>query len=104
MNDELRHETIHSGAVKLHCVVAGSGPPIVLLHGFPEFWYSWRHQIPFLARAGFTVYAPDLRGYNDSDKPRSVSAYRMARLIEDVDAILDYAGAQRAIIGGHDWG
>jgi epoxide hydrolase 4 len=69
------------GSVRLHYVEAGKGPLVVLLHGFPEFWYSWRHQIPALAAAGFLVVAPDMRGYNLSSRPSGITAYATARLV-----------------------
>lgn len=90
--------------VRLHYVEAGSGPLVLLLHGFPEFWYSWRHQIPALAAAGFHVIAPDLRGYNLSDKPPGISAYRIDLLLGDVLGLITAADAERATIVGHDWG
>ena len=90
--------------VRLHYVEAGGGPLIVLLHGFPEFWYSWRHQIPALAEAGFRVMAPDLRGYNLSDKPAGVRHYRLGALVEDVAGLIRRAGAGKAVVAGHDWG
>lgn len=90
--------------VRLHYVEAGAGPLVLLLHGFPEFWYCWRHQIPALAAAGFRVIAPDLRGYNLSDKPAGVASYRMSLLVEDVAGLIRHAGAERAIVVGHDWG
>jgi epoxide hydrolase 4 len=90
--------------VRLHYVEAGDGPLVVLLHGFPEFWYSWRNQIPALASAGFRVVAPDLRGYNLSDKPPGVASYRMSLLVEDVAGLIRHAGAERACVVGHDWG
>jgi pimeloyl-ACP methyl ester carboxylesterase len=74
------------------------------LHGFPEFWYSWRRQIPALAAAGFRVLAPDLRGYNLSEKPPGVWAYRIDALLGDVIGLIAHAGAERAVIAGHDWG
>src|SRR5947209_404142 len=89
---------------RLHYVEAGDGPPVVLLHGFPEFWYSWRHQIPALAAAGFRVIAPDLRGYNLSSKPAEVSAYEPRRLAGDVAELIAERGASRAGLAGHDWG
>jgi len=76
----------------------------VLLHGFPEFWYGWRHQIPALVVAGFRVLAPDMRGYNLSEKPPGVAAYAMAHLVADVVALIRHAGAERATVVGHDWG
>jgi pimeloyl-ACP methyl ester carboxylesterase len=90
--------------VRLHFVEAGSGPLVVLLHGFPEFWFSWHRQVPALAVAGFHVLAPDLRGYNLSDKPPGVGSYRLSLLINDVVALIDHAGAERASVVGHDWG
>ncbi|OGK85667.1 MAG: hypothetical protein A2050_02440 [Candidatus Rokubacteria bacterium GWA2_73_35] len=100
----LEHRFVGTNGVRLHAVVAGQGPLVVLLHGFPEFWYSWRHQIPALAAAGFRVVAPDLRGYNDSDKPPGVPAYRMTELVEDVAGLVRALGAGPAAIVGHDWG
>lgn len=99
----LQHEWRVVNGVRLHCVVAGSGPLIVLLHGFPEFWYSWRHQIPVLAQH-FTVVAPDLRGYNTSDKPAHIADYRLATLVEDVIQLIHSFGKKSAIVAGHDWG
>ncbi|HET7232806.1 MAG TPA: alpha/beta hydrolase [Longimicrobium sp.] len=90
--------------VTLHWVEAGQGPLVLLLHGFPEFWYEWRHQIPVLARAGFRVVAPDLRGYNLSDKPRGVRHYRAGVVMDDVAALIGHLGAERAFVVGHDWG
>jgi pimeloyl-ACP methyl ester carboxylesterase len=90
--------------VRLHYVEAGTGPLVVLLHGFPEFWYSWRHQIPALAAAGYHVVAPDMRGYNLSDKPASVAAYRMEELTADVRDLIRHCGESKATVVGHDWG
>jgi pimeloyl-ACP methyl ester carboxylesterase len=90
--------------VRLHCVEAGSGPPVVLLHGFPEFWYAWRHQIPALAEAGFRAVAPDLRGYNLSEKPPGVGAYELRHLVADVAGLIRWTGAPSAVLVGHDWG
>jgi pimeloyl-ACP methyl ester carboxylesterase len=88
--------------------VAEAGPPagplVVLLHGFPELAYSWRHQIGPLADAGFRVLAPDLRGTGDSDRPEAVEAYAVTELTADVVALIDHAGAERAVVIGHDWG
>jgi len=100
----LEHRTVATNGISLHCVVAGHGPLVLLLHGFPEFWYSWRRQIGPLAAAGFRVAAPDLRGYNDSDKPESIEAFRMTELVEDVAGLIRALGEERAAIVGHDWG
>ncbi|MBS7287926.1 MAG: alpha/beta hydrolase [Candidatus Freyarchaeota archaeon] len=91
------------GGVRLHCVVQGEGRLVILLHGFPEFWYCWRRQIPFLARH-FKVVAPDMRGYNLSDKPSGVENYRINLLVEDIVGLIEGFGEERAFIVGHDWG
>ncbi|MFN2616084.1 MAG: alpha/beta fold hydrolase [Thermoleophilaceae bacterium] len=91
-------------SVRLHYVEAGSGPLLLLLHGFPEFWYSWRHQIPALAEAGFHVVAPDMRGYNLSDKPQGWRSYDGDQLAGDTAGLVRHFGAERAHVVGHDWG
>ena len=100
----LVHRYADLEGVRLHYVEAGEGPLVVLLHGFPEFWYTWRHQIPSLARAGFRVIAPDMRGYNLSGKPEAVRAYGIRTLVEDVAQLIQAVGAERASVVGHDWG
>ena len=92
------------GGVRLHYVEAGEGPLVVLLHGFPEFWYSWRRQIPVLAAAGFHVVAPDMRGYDLSDKPRSWRAYDAGLLADDIAGLIRSFGEKDAYVVGHDWG
>jgi pimeloyl-ACP methyl ester carboxylesterase len=84
--------------------VTGQGPPVVLLHGFPDSGRLWRHQVPALAEAGFKVIVPDMRGYGRSDKPEEVDAYRMELLVGDVLAVISAAGDDRAHVVGHDWG
>ncbi len=101
--DWLHRDAIVNG-VRLHYVEAGDGPLVLLLHGFPEFWYSWRRQIPALAGAGFRVLAPDMRGFNTSAKPSSVGAYRIEVLAADVVGLIHHVGAERAVVVGHDWG
>lgn len=102
---EVTHERMPGCDVQLHVARAGGdGPPIVLLHGFPENWTSWRHQIPALANAGYAVYAPDMRGYNLSDRPTGIEAYRLRLLIDDVAEIVRATPQRRAHIVGHDWG
>lgn len=91
------------GEIDLHYVEDGSGPLIVLLHGFPEFWYSWRKQIPALAAAGFRVIAPDLRGYNESSKPAGVDAYKMTEVARDIAGLIVQNGGKCTLVG-HDWG
>src|SRR3954453_4756183 len=101
---DLRHRTIAVNGVRLHAVEAGpeDGPLLVLLHGFPEFWYGWRHQIGPLAAAGYRVLVPDQRGYNLSGKPRRVSSYNLDLLARDVVAMIDGAGVEKARVVGHD--
>ena len=102
---ELAHQALEvEPGVRLHGVERGAGPLVVLLHGFPEFWYAWRYQIPALAAAGLRVVAPDLRGYNLSDKPRGVAAYTVDVLARDVARLIEGCGAERASVVGHDWG
>src|SRR6185437_5326203 len=95
---------IDVGEVHLNVAMQGEGKPVLLLHGFPEFWYSWRHQMNALAKAGFCAIAPDLRGYNKSDKPRDVSAYRLDRIEQDIVGLLKALGHEKAHVVGHDWG
>ena len=102
--DPWTHHVADVGKIRLHYVEAGEGPLVVLLHGFPEFWYEWRHQIPALAAAGFRVVAPDMRGYNLSDKPEGVERYRVELLVEDVAGLVRHLGTERAHVVGHDWG
>ncbi len=101
---DLRGGYADLGEVRLHYVEAGEGPLVVLLHGFPEFWFSWRFQIPALAAAGFRVVAPDMRGYNLSSRPRGARAYDTDRLAADVRDLIRERGAERAFVAGHDWG
>jgi epoxide hydrolase 4 len=101
---ELREGYAEIGDVRLHYVEAGEGPLIVLLHGFPEFWYGWRRQIQPLAAAGFRVVAPDLRGYNLSSKPDGVHAYDIGLLAADIAGLVRERGAGSALLAGHDWG
>jgi pimeloyl-ACP methyl ester carboxylesterase len=103
---EIEHHYVRTNGITLHVVQCGppTGPLVVLLHGFPEFWYSWRKQIPVLAEAGYRVWAPDQRGYNLSEKPKGVANYQIDRLGADILGLLDAAGQAKAVIIGHDWG
>ncbi|GAC1316608.1 MAG: alpha/beta hydrolase [Thermoleophilaceae bacterium] len=101
---ELRHGYADLGEVRLHYVESGEGPLVVLLHGFPEFWFGWRAQIPALAAAGYRVVAPDMRGYNLSSRPTEVMAYASERLAADVRDLVHERGAGSAALAGHDWG
>ncbi|MDQ9171890.1 alpha/beta hydrolase [Oxalobacteraceae bacterium R-40] len=95
---------IRADGLDLHVAVAGNGPPVILLHGFPESWRSWQHQIAPLAAAGFSVWAPNLRGYPPSDFPPHREAYHLRHLVEDVACLVEATGYGRAHIAGHDWG
>ena len=92
-----------SGGVKIHYVTLGEGPLVIMIHGFPDYWYTWRDQMPALAEH-FRVVAIDQRGYNKSDQPEGVENYSMAKLVGDVKAVLDHFGEDQATIVGHDWG
>ncbi|BAY07191.1 alpha/beta fold hydrolase [Calothrix sp. NIES-2098] len=96
-------EYITTNGVKLHYVTQGEGPLMLMLHGFPEFWYSWRYQIPEFAKY-FKVVALDLRGYNDSDKPKKKSAYVMDEFIKDIEGVIKGLGYDKCVVVGHDWG
>jgi len=96
--------TVELENVTLSVTSEGSGPLVVLLHGFPDVGYTWRHQISALTEAGFRVIAPDMRGYGWSDTPKSVEAYNIMELVGDVIGLLDHEGAEDAIVIGHDWG
>lgn len=98
------HHQEQVNGIRLHWVEQGSGPLVVLLHGFPESWRAWRRQIGPLADAGFHVVAPDLRGYGQSERPVGVEAYATDRLTDDVAALIRHLGAEKASVAGHDWG
>jgi len=106
MTYPLETHFVRTNGVQLHVVQCGpmEGALVVLLHGFPEFWYGWRHQLQALATAGYRVWAPDQRGYNLSDKPRGAKAYRISQLGADILGLLDSAGQRQAMLVGHDWG
>jgi pimeloyl-ACP methyl ester carboxylesterase len=106
MENGWRSTRLSVNGLSLHVVEAGDNdrPLLILLHGFPEFWWAWRHQIEPFAAAGYHVVVPDLRGYNKSDAPQEVSSYRLEILIADVIAVADYYGAERFNLVGHDWG
>ena len=100
----LEHRTVETNRIRMHFVEQGEGPLVVLCHGFPESWYSYRRQIPALAEAGFRVVAPDQRGYGQTDKPQDVGAYNLFQLTGDIVGLVDALGADEAVIVGHDWG
>jgi pimeloyl-ACP methyl ester carboxylesterase len=103
---EMTRALIKTNGITLHVMQAGpeDGPLVILLHGFPEFWYSWRKQIDYLAGQGFRVWSPDQRGYNLSDKPNGIPAYNLDYLADDVIGLIDAAGREKACLVGHDWG
>ncbi len=103
ITDSWQHEYITTNGVKLHYVTQGNGALMLMLHGFPEFWYSWRHQIPAFA-TDYQAVALDLRGYNDSDKPKEKSAYVMDEFIKDIEGVITGLGYDKCVLVGHDWG
>jgi pimeloyl-ACP methyl ester carboxylesterase len=98
------HRRLQTNGIGIHVAEAGSGPLVVLLHGFPELWYSWRHQLPVLAAAGYHAVAPDLRGYGGTDASASDESYAPSNLAADAVGLLDALGAEQAVLVGHDWG
>jgi len=106
MNFAIEEHFVKTNGIRLHVVTAGApnGAPLILLHGFPEFWYGWRNQIPALAEAGFRIIVPDQRGYNLSDVPHGVHAYGLDMLVEDIVGVMEQFGIEKAHIVGHDWG
>ncbi len=95
---------IETNGIRLRTVVAGSGPLVILLHGFPQGWYLWRHQIDPIVQAGFQVAVPDQRGYGGSDRPEPIEAYNMIELTSDVAGLATALGHEQFIVVGHDWG
>ena len=104
MQTNVAFESINANGLTLRVAVQGTGPLVTLVHGWPETWYSWRHQIDPLAAAGYRVAVPDVRGYGGSDCPEAIEAYDMASLMNDILAITDHFGEDQAILVGHDWG
>jgi len=98
------HRTLETNGIRMHVAEQGTGPLVVLCHGFPESWYSWRHQLSALAEAGFHAVAPDMRGYGQTDRPAEIEAYTLLHLVGDMVGLLDALGEPSAVIAGHDWG
>jgi len=98
------HRMVEANGIHLHLAEQGEGPLVVLCHGFPECWYSWRHQLAALSAAGFRAVAPDMRGYGRSDRPEAIDQYTLLHLVGDMVGLLDALGAEKAVIAGHDWG
>jgi pimeloyl-ACP methyl ester carboxylesterase len=101
---EITHRTIEANGIRIHLAEAGQGPLVVLCHGFPESWYSWRHQLHALAEAGYRAVAPDMRGYGKTDQPGDIEQYTLFHLVGDMVGLVDALGADPAVIAGHDWG
>jgi pimeloyl-ACP methyl ester carboxylesterase len=104
MMTKVEHRTVETNGIRMHLAEAGAGPLVVLCHGFPESWYSWRHQLGALAAAGFHAVAPDMRGYGQTDRPAEIDRYTLLHLVGDMLGLLDALGAESAVIAGHDWG
>jgi pimeloyl-ACP methyl ester carboxylesterase len=101
----IRHDVVRANGLRFHVASCGEGERLaLLLHGFPELWLSWRNQMPLLARLGYRVWAPDLRGYGESERPEGVESYAIERLLEDVAGLIDASGCRRVLLVGHDWG
>jgi pimeloyl-ACP methyl ester carboxylesterase len=100
----LKHRTIEANGISMHLAEQGEGPVVLLCHGFPESWYSWRHQLSSLAEAGFHAVAPDMRGYGGTSRPEELDKYTLLHLVGDMVGVLDALGVETAVIAGHDWG
>jgi pimeloyl-ACP methyl ester carboxylesterase len=101
---EPAHRSVEANGIRIHIAEQGSGPLVLLCHGFPESWYSWRHQLRALSEAGFHAVAPDMRGYGDTDRPAEIDRYSLFHLVGDMVGVLDALGEKTAVIAGHDWG
>ena len=102
--DDIQHRTIQTNGIEMHIAELGSGPLVVMCHGFPESWYSWRHQLRAVANAGFHAVAPDMRGYGRTEAPAAIDQYTLLHLVGDVVGLVDAVGGEPAVIAGHDWG
>jgi pimeloyl-ACP methyl ester carboxylesterase len=100
----ITHRNVEANGIRIHFAEAGSGPLVILCHGFPESWYSWRHQLRALSDAGYHAVAPDMRGYGQTDRPHEVEKYTLLHLVGDMVGLIDALGADKAVIAGHDWG
>jgi pimeloyl-ACP methyl ester carboxylesterase len=98
------HRFVETNGIRMHLVEQGEGPLVLLCHGFPESWYSWRHQLPALAAAGFHAVAPDMRGYGSTDRPEAIDQYALLQLVGDMVGVLDALDQETAVIAGPDWG
>jgi len=101
---KLTHRIVEPNGIRMHIAEQGSGPLVLLCHGFPESWYSWRHQLPALAAAGYHAVAPDMRGYGRTDQPEDIAKYTLFHMVGDMVGLLDALGERSCVIVGHDWG
>ncbi|MGH7416924.1 MAG: alpha/beta fold hydrolase [Candidatus Rokuibacteriota bacterium] len=101
---EVQHRIVETNGIRMHVAEQGTGPLVLLCHGFPESWYSWRHQLQALADAGFHAVAPDMRGYGQTDRPAEIDQYTLLHLVGDMVGLVEALGAESAAIAGHDWG
>src|SRR3989475_9255986 len=104
MMSQVQHRVVETNGIRIHIAELGVGPLVVLCHGFPECWYSWRHQLPALAEAGYHVVAPDQRGYGQTDRPVPIDAYNIFQLTGDIVGLVHALREDQAVIVGHDWG
>lgn len=100
----IKHRDVETNGIRMHLAECGSGPLVLMCHGFPESWYSWRHQLTALAAAGFHAVAPDMRGYGQTDRPEAIDQYTILHLVGDMVGVLDALETETAVIAGHDWG
>lgn len=101
---EIGHRIVETNGIRMHIAEQGTGPLVVLCHGFPESWYSWRHQLAALTEAGFHAVAPDMRGYGRTDRPEAIDQYSLLHLVGDIVGLVDALGGEPAVVVGHDWG
>ncbi|XP_047308991.1 epoxide hydrolase A-like [Impatiens glandulifera] len=102
--EKIQHKNIHVNGINMHIAEIGEGPVILFLHGFPDLWYTWRHQMLYLSSRGYRAIAPDLRGYGDTDAPPSFTSYTVFHIVGDIVALLDSLGIDQVFLIGHDWG
>ena len=102
--EKIEHTTITTNGINMHVASIGTGPAILFLHGFPEFWYSWRHQLLSLSSHGYRCIAPDLRGYGDTDAPPSATSYTVLHIVGDLVGLIDHLVIDQVFLVGHDWG
>ena len=101
---DVQHRFVETNGIQMHIAEQGTGPLVILCHGFPESWYSWRHQLAALAAAGYRAVAPDMRGYGQTDRPDEISQYSLLHLVGDMVGLVAALGEEQAVIAGHDWG